>query len=96
MFLAQACAEQYTQLTRKNHSVVLLAILKLEINDHLITHTQSSASRVPRHTLRAQIRLNETNNLARVSNRKSERRNSERARLKRTSSRPRRLYRVRQ
>ena len=65
---------QYTQSTRKNHSVVLL-ILKLEINNHLITHTQSSAS--PRYTPRAQIKLNETNNLARVSNRKSERRNSD-------------------
>jgi len=39
------------------------------------------------HTPRAQIKLNETNNLARVSNRKSERRNSERIRLKEISSR---------
>lgn len=45
--------------------------------------TQSSAS--PRHTLRAQIKLNETNNLARVSNKKSER-HSQRIGLKEISS----------
>jgi len=30
----QTCFEQYTQSTRKNHSVGLLVIMKLEINDH--------------------------------------------------------------
>lgn len=58
---------------RLARSVVLLVVLKLEIkrSSH---HAYTVECFAETHTLRAQIKLNETNNLARVSNRKNERR----------------------